>query len=135
MTSAPGTPGSPHADALAQIRAAEAARVIGLLDDGLLVSRAPGWAVAGVESAALADLLAADTASDRAASLAHVAADVDVHFATTSEARSEHALTVIDTMTKSGDLVADVMRFSNNYTDEVSGKLRGTFDRLFRKRS
>ena len=147
MTSASGAPGSPSSEpdgsveaatpysvAVEQITSAEAARVIGLLDDSTLVTRAQSWLTAGIDSDALRALAAdATTAGIRSALLAEVASDVGVHFATTGEARSLHALTVIDQMTKSGDLVADVMRFSNNYTDEVTGKLRGAFDRLFKR--
>jgi hypothetical protein len=129
-------PGTPLARAIAQIRAAEAARMIGLLDDAVLVAQADDWVAAGVESDSLTTLVSGETTPAlRAGLLADVAASVGVHFATRSDARSVHAMTVIDQMTKSGDLVGDVMRFSNNYTDEVSGKMHGAFGRLFRRKS
>lgn len=89
-------------DALAEIRAAEAARMLGLLVSSELPARAGEWLAAGVDTPnvrALAGASAEVTAGVRAALLAEIAGDTHQAPATLAEARAIHAETVIARMT------------------------------------
>jgi len=119
--------------AIQQIRAAEAARVLGLLDTDRLAARAQQWVDAGITTEGAYRLSDADsdTSPDELAALVkQTAAETGVHFSTTAEARAVHAQSVIASMATSADLTGDILRFSNNYTDEVTGKLSGVIRRL-----
>ena len=119
--------------AIQQIRAAEAARVLGLLDTRGLADRAQRWVDAGITTEGAYRLSDTDSDADPselALLIRQTAAETGVHFETTAEARSVHAISVIASMATSTDLTGDILRFSNNYTDEVTGKLSGAIRRL-----
>ena len=142
MTSTPTEPSPVPAvrtpeTAVDKIRHSEAARMLGLLDPATLSARAEQWLADGLDSANVRALAHTDgEASDgvRLALLAEIAAENDVHFTNTAEARALHARDVIAAMATSANPTAVAMTFSNNYTDEVSSKISRAIGRLLRRR-
>jgi hypothetical protein len=123
-----------------EIRVAEAARIVGLLDVTTLPQKAAQWVADGVTSAnaqALAGLAAADAvpSSDglRSALLAETASDLGLGFATTQEARTLHAAEIIRAMSAGENAGAQIYGLSNGFTDEVTGRLRGFLARLLKR--
>ena len=113
---------------------AEAARVLGLLDARPLPGLARQWIVDGITEApveTLAHLVVHDRSDPDAAVAVAALADACAIRLTVHEARALHAETVIDLFTTGRDPAA-IFDTSNNYTDEVAGRARGFFGRLFR---
>lgn len=119
--------------ALQDIRAAEAARVIGMLDVRDLPSRAERWMEAGIETSSIRALVDSEPLS-RAILLSDVASELGLTFGSTQEARAVHARTVIDAMAESETPGVIAYHFSNNYTDDLSSRVRGAISRFFRRR-
>ena len=122
--------------ALREIRAAEAARMVGVLDIAELPQQAQQWVVDGISQpsaralAALAGSVLA-AAHNRAVLLATLASECHVNFANLAEARAVHADTVIRTMVTGGDFPRAVFDFSNSYTDHIASRLGRALRRSF----
>jgi hypothetical protein len=121
--------------ALAEIRTAEAGRMLGLLPAGSLVDLAAGWAAAGITSPGIQRLAyAADVSNDEALGLlAHDARELGLTFRSNREARAAYVLDLLPDLVSAADPGTLSMTVSNNYTDEVTGRARGLLGR-FRKR-
>ena len=142
MTSTPTGP-SPEpvartaGDARDELRRAEAARVLGLLDPATLPALARQWTADGIDSDNLRALADTDPEAPdgvRFALLAEAADDEGIHFASTAEARALHASSVISAMRTSGNPTMVAMTFSNNYTDELSSRVSRAIGRVLRRR-
>lgn len=122
--------------ALAEIRIAEAGRILGLLPAGSLVDLAAGWAAAGITSPGILRLAyAADVTNDEALGLlAADARDLGLSFASTRQARAAYVVDLLPDLVSAPDPGQLSMTVSNNYTDELSGRARGILGR-FRKRT
>jgi hypothetical protein len=122
--------------ALAEIRTAEAGRMLGLLPAGSLVDLAAGWAAAGVTSPGILRLaFSADVTNDEALGLlAADAAALGLTFASTREARAVYVTDILPDLITAPDLGTLSMTVSNNYTDEMSGKARGFLARWRKRR-
>jgi hypothetical protein len=118
-----------------EIRAAEAARVLGVLDPGPLPVRAVQWMNDGIDSRnvrALAEVVASDqTPGDEVltALLAEIARDEHISFANRQEARALHSDTVIAMLRNPAEFSAHTYRFSNSVTDDIVAWLRRRFRR------
>lgn len=142
MTSTPTGPSPepvarPGGSALDELRRAEAARVLGLLDPQTLPALANQWLVDGLESEnvrALADANSKASQGVRLALLAEAAEEAGVHFASTAEARALHASSVIAAMATSANPSLVAMTFSNNYTDELSSRVSRAIGKVLRRR-
>lgn len=121
--------------ALAEIRTAEAGRILGLLPAGSLVDLAAGWAAAGITSPGILRLAyAADVTNDEALGLlAHDAALLGLTFRSTRQARAAYVVDLLPDLVSAPDPGTLSMTVSNNYTDELTGRARGLLAR-FRKR-
>lgn len=122
--------------ALAEIRTAEAGRILGLLPAGSLVDLAAGWAAAGITSPGILRLAyAADVTNDEALGLlAADARELGLTFRSTREARAAYVVDILPDLVTAPDPGTLSMTVSNNYTDELSGRARGLLGRLRRKR-
>ena len=122
--------------ALAEIRSAEAGRILGLLPAGSLVDLAPGWAAAGITSPGILRLAyAADVTNDEALGLlAHDAAALGLTFPSTRAARAAYVVDLLPDLVSAPDPGTLSMTVSNNYTDELSGRARGLLGRWRKKR-
>ena len=142
MTSTPAGPSPEPAlrtsgTAVDEIRRAEAARTLGLLDPSTLQVRAGQWLADGVDSPNVRALARANSETSdgiRLALLAEIAEENGVHFETTAEARALHASSVIAAMATSSNPTLVAMTFSNNYTDEVSSRIFRAVGRIFHRR-
>jgi hypothetical protein len=125
-----GEPARDRASAIREIRAAEAARVLGLLDAKPLPAKAEKWMQDGVDSANVRALAGATTSGANptdqilAELLAAIAREHGVAFASLQEARSIHAEQVVSLMGTGGDFGAQVFGLSNSVTDEMVARLR-----------
>ncbi|GAA4267470.1 hypothetical protein [Frondihabitans peucedani] len=122
--------------ALAEIRTAEAGRILGLLPAGSLVDLAAGWAAAGITSPGILRLAyAADVTNDETLGLlAADARELGLTFRSTREARAAYVVDILPDLVTAPDPGTLSMTVSNNYTDELSGRARGLLGRLRRKR-
>lgn len=122
--------------ALAEVRTAEAGRILGLLPAGSLVDLAAGWAAAGITSPGILRLAyAADVTNDEALGLlAADARELGLTFRSTREARAAYVVDILPDLVTAPDPGTLSMTVSNNYTDELSGRARGLLGRLRRKR-
>ncbi|BDZ48379.1 hypothetical protein GCM10025867_06200 [Frondihabitans sucicola] len=122
--------------ALAEIRTAEAGRILGLLPAGSLVDLAAGWAAAGITSPGILRLaFAADVSNDEALGLlASDAAALGLTFSSTRDARAAYVVDLLPDLVSAPDPGTLSMTVSNNYTDEISGRARGLFGRFRRRR-
>ena len=124
-------------NALEELRRAEAARVLGLLDPATLQPLASQWALDGLESENVQALAAVGTQASPGvllALLAEAASDEGIHFANTAEARALHASSVIAAMATSANPTMVAMTFSNNYTDELSTRVSRLISRVLRRK-
>jgi hypothetical protein len=116
------------------IRRAEAARVLGLLDSSGLPERARSWIVDGADSPTVRALAMApaDSASDgaRHALLIEIAAERGLGFARVQDARTFQAQEIIRARSFNLDVSSQIFSLANAYTDEVIHKLRGFVARL-----
>jgi hypothetical protein len=116
------------------IRRAEAARVLGLLDSSGLPERARNWIIDGADSSNVRALsiAPADTASERGreALLTVIAAERGLGFASVQDARTFHAEEIIRARSFNLDVGSQIVSLSNAYTDELIHKLRGFVARL-----
>ncbi|GAA4685576.1 hypothetical protein [Frondihabitans cladoniiphilus] len=126
----------PVVAALREIRAAEAARILGLLPAGGLVDRAEGWAAAGVTQPEIVRLATDATVSDPTALalLGQAAARLGLTFASTQEARKAYVDDVLPDLAGSPYVGSLTFTLSNNFTDELTRNTRGRLGRLFRRR-
>ena len=111
--------------------------MLGLLDPQTLPALARQWLADGLESEnvrALADANSQGSGGVRLALLAEAAEEAGVHFASTAEARALHASSVIAAMATSANPTQVAMTFSNNYTDELSGKVSRAIGKILRRR-
>lgn len=142
MTTTPtGPPPEPVArttdSAVDELRRAEAARVLGLLDPASLQPLASQWVTDGLASdniRALASPGSQGSAGVLLALLSEAASDEGIHFANTAEARALHASSVIAAMATSANPTMVAMTFSNNYTDELSSRVSRLIGRVLRRR-
>jgi hypothetical protein len=123
-----------------EIREAEAARVLGLLEAEGLPEQASQWLVDGVATPnirALAGLVGVpvEDVPDgvRSALVAEIAHDLSITFASSAEARSIHSEHIVRSMSQGAQMSASIYGLSNGFTDEWSGRVRGFFARLFRR--
>ena len=116
------------------IRRAEAARVLGLLDSSSLPTRAQNWIVDGADSPNVRALSIAPTvaASERVrdALLTEIAAERGLGFASIQDARTFQAEEIIRARSFNLDVNSQIVSLSNAYTDELWQKLRGFVARL-----
>ncbi len=149
--------------AVDEIRAAEAARVLGMLDVTPLPTKAAEWIAAGIRYTSAVALAAlarpgtglANTARTRAADdigpddidpdgtlraqlLGNLAIECGIGFRTTAEARAVHANTVIAALrsangTGTGTATPMIVDFSNNYTDELTERVKAALRRWFHR--
>jgi hypothetical protein len=116
------------------IRRAEAARVLGLLDSSGLPERARSWIVDGADSPTVRALAMApaDSASDgaRHALLIEIAAERGLGFTRVQDARTFQAQEIIRARSFNLDVSSQIFSLANAYTDEVIHKLRGFVARL-----
>jgi hypothetical protein len=116
------------------IRRAEAARVLGLLDSFGLPERAQNWIVDGADSSSVRALAVApvDAASERLrdALLTDIAAERDLSFASVQDARTFQAEEIIRARSFNLDAGSQLVSLSNAYTDELIQKLRGFVARV-----
>lgn len=123
------------ATARAELRDAEAQRVLGLLAVGELPARARQWLVDGLEHegvTALADS-GSETEPVRSRLLRETAEALGLAFATPRAAREHHAQVVIRSMTATSAASAALV-FSNGVTDAFEESARQRVTRLFRPR-
>jgi hypothetical protein len=121
--------------ALAEIRTAEAGRMLGLLPAGSLADLAAGWAASGVTSPGIVRLaFAADVVVDEAhALLAADARALGLSFSSTRAARAAYVVDILPDLVTAPDPGTLSMTVSNNYTDEVSQRARKFLGRLRRR--
>jgi hypothetical protein len=116
------------------IRRAEAARILGLLDSAELPERALSWIADGAESPSVHALVVAptDPASDgvRRALLGEIVTERGLGFSTIQDARSFQAEEIIRARSFNLDVGSQIVTLSNGYTDELVSKLRGFIARL-----
>jgi len=121
--------------ARAELRDAEAQRVLGLLAVGELPARARQWLVDGLEHEGITAL--ADSGSEtepvRSRLLRETAEALGLAFATPRAAREHHAQVVIRSMTATSAASAALV-FSNGVTDAFEESARQRVTRLFRPR-
>ena len=111
--------------ALRDLGAAEAARVLGLLDTAALPARARRWVQLGLTTPAAAALAAGTPEApvdNPAVLLATLAAECGVSIHDPVVARSVHAEAIL---TMAGqDQATSLFTFSNSITDGITGRLR-----------
>ena len=117
--------------ALAEIRAAEAARVLGVLDSQSLPALAARWVDDGLVTPDVQALAAAaDTPrTDRLRMLATIAAASGTTFADVAAARAAHIEGMISTIDPAR-FPSQAFHRSNGYTDELTAKARALLSRL-----
>lgn len=121
-----------EAGALADLRLAEARRMLGLETADDLGGRAAGWLAAGVSSPSVA-LLAdgAQRSPEQALRLLRAGAvELDLTFATLQDARGHYVRSSLPDLT-SPDGVGAIAGLSNGLTDEFTGRARRALGRLF----
>lgn len=118
--------------ALRDLRAAEAARVLGLLDLGSLPGRAAVWVENGVDTPAARALAAGGDGSQAVSPtvlVATLAAEHGVAIHDLATARAVHAESVIGLLGTGGDFPGAVFGLSNSVTDSVTGGVRRWWSR------
>lgn len=111
--------------ALEDLRAAEAARVLGLLDTATLPPRARRWTQqALISPATLALAGAAPGASGPLVLLATVASEHGVSIHDVATARAVHAESIIGIAGRGGDVSGSLFDLSNSVTDGLTGGVR-----------
>lgn len=129
------TGSSGHATAVRDLRAAEAARVLGLLDPAALPARARRWIDSGIDTPAARALAAGgDPAqSNPTVLVATVAPEHDVAIHDVAVARAVHAQSVIGLLGQGGDFSGALLDLANSVTDGLTVRAHrwwGRFSRL-----
>jgi hypothetical protein len=125
--------------ALGELRSAEAARRLGLLDTRPLPALAAQWIADGIDSANVRALAGSNTSGANPTSqvlaelLGSVAREQNVSFATLQEARKVHAESLISLISRPAELGPQVFGLSNTVTDELADRARHFFARLRRR--
>jgi hypothetical protein len=120
------------------VRKAEAARILDVLETANLPARAQSWLAGGIDTPnvrALAGLADSPEVSDgvRRALVAEIASDLGITFDSLQDARRIHAEHIIQTMSQGANLGPQIFALSNGVTDELTGRLRRVIDRLRRR--
>jgi hypothetical protein len=122
-----------------EIRRAEAARVLGLLDAADQPANAAQWLLDGIDTpnvhalAGLAGPAGMDVSGGvKEALVAEIAADLGISFSTLQDARRVHANEIIRSFSQGDIESAQIYGLSNGFTDEWSAKLRRFFSRRLR---
>ena len=114
--------------ALKDLRAAEAARILGLLDTSTLAARAGRWVQQGLSSTATLELAATGDGAGGPQSplvlLATVASEHGISIPDVGVARAVHAESIIGLAGAGGDISESLFDLSNSVTDGVTGGLR-----------
>ncbi len=118
----------PRAAALHDLRAAEAARVLGLLDPAGLPTRAQEWVRHGLTTPAVRALASGGVAGPEVL-LATAASELGVSIPDDATARAVHARQVIAITARGGDAGAALFALSNSVTDGVTARLRARWRR------
>jgi len=124
--------------ALAEIRAAEAARVLGLQDPMTLPGLAQGWLRDGLDSPSLRALAGAATSGANPTGqvllelLATIAHEQGISFGTLQAARTVHAQSVVSLISEAGEFGPQLFGLSNTVTDEFAARIGAFFRRLRR---
>ena len=119
----------PRTAALRDLRAADAARVLGVLDPTGLTARAREWHAQGVTSPAVRALAAGGTTAGPAVLLATAAAELGVSVPDEATARVVQARAVIAVTARGGDAGQALFALSNSVTDGITGRLRARWRR------
>jgi hypothetical protein len=119
------------------IRRAEAARVLGLLDSTQLPDRARAWLLDGADTANVRALAASTVGVSaegiRLALLAEIAEELKLGFASLQAARTFQAEEIIRARHFGADIGAQLYVLSNGYTDELLRNLRGFVARVIHR--
>jgi hypothetical protein len=119
------------------IRRAEAARILGLLDGIGLPERARGWLVDGADTANVRALATSPIGLDgdriRMALLREIAEELRLGFPSLQAARTFHAEEIIRARHFGADIGQQLYGLSNGYTDELVRRFRGVLARLARR--
>lgn len=116
-----------RAAALRDLRAAEAARVLGLLDPSTLPPRARSWVAQGLATPAALALAAGPggpASSSPMVLLATLAAEYEVAIHDLGQARAVHAEAVIGLAGQGGDFAGALFDLSNSVTDGITARAR-----------
>ncbi|MEP6980362.1 MAG: hypothetical protein ABJA16_06320 [Nakamurella sp.] len=119
------TGSSGHAAAVRDLRAAEAARVLGLLDPDALPTRARRWIESGIDTPAARALAASSwdpTQSNPTVLVATVASEHDVAIHDIAVAQAVHAQSVIGLIGQGGDFSGALLDLANSVTDGLTGR-------------
>jgi hypothetical protein len=116
------------------IRRAEAARILGLLDSGELPDRARGWLLDGADSVNVRALATAPGGEPgegiRLALLGEIAQELRLGFSSLQAARTFQAEEIIRARHFGADIGQQLYGLSNGYTDELVRNLRGFVARM-----
>jgi hypothetical protein len=125
-----------RATALQEIRSAEAARVLGLLDAIPLPRQAAQWISDGIDSGNVRALAGAETSGADptpqilAELLGAVAREQGVTFHTLQDARKVHARSLIAMISNPAEFGPQVFGLSNTVTDEFAARIQRFLRRL-----
>jgi hypothetical protein len=114
------------------IRLAEAARMLGLLDSGELPERATRWLADGADTPNIRALAAITSVAEspRFALVREITEELGLGFASQQAARTFEAEEIIRARSFNLDVSAQLYGLSNGFTDEMVRRLRGFVSRL-----
>jgi hypothetical protein len=119
------------------IRRAEAARMLGLLDSEKLPDRARGWLLDGADTVNVRALATAPGGVTdegiRVALLGEIAQELRLGFSSLQAARTFQAEEIIRAHRFGADIGQQLYGLSNGYTDELVRNLRGFVARLIHR--
>jgi hypothetical protein len=133
----PSADDDPTSRAFADIRLAEAARLLGLLSADPLDARATEWLAAGIDTANVQALAQSprDAAGIRLALVAEIADEFGIRFARLQDARRLYSDHILRSLSGGAVASGEIAALSNGYTDEIVARIRGFLGGLLRRHS